>query len=734
MNRAIAMCAVTLTALVAASPVLATGDDVEEAIAQRARVEMVLISQTFDLAPNGDIDLVYRITGDIEDAADLAPPTTTTTTTTTAPPMPDTNAETSVPTDTPTNTPTDTSPVAADDTPPPPEPEPLEIDVRVRNYPRLDANDDLDAIIGPDPLRSRLPPVIDGVELTDVRSQIEIESPTSAILTISVPTDSGVSVSERLAFDDDGIHPLVTELLVDGNVIAEHGTVVERRTESGDVPPTIDLALFASAPDPGPSAPLNERRDAVETFAALVELAAATGPSITFDVAPQVVLDLAASGRLGDDVTDMLVDDEFLSAPATPFDISSAAAVDRVDAFRRQLVAGEDDMGDALGELPVRTVWHPTTALSGEGAQVLRDLGVRYLAVTSDLFETTVDDVGRLPDRDRFVPVDLPDGTSMPILLIDDELGAEFTTEATDATLSERTPTEWSVATVARLRLDQMDSPRDELSDARSHLIAAPGLGTFDPRLVNQLERFARTTRAIQFSSGGSLTSNTDTLRLDERLTLPETAGPSLAARLDRITDVQVFMVSAASMLPDGDPRLAAWERRLDSFVSTAFADDTVNAELDDLLAEADELFSAVVAPEPFTFTLTGDASIRVSIGNTSSEPLNVVLGLDSPRLSFPDGNVAVTLEPNADTLVVVPVEIRSNGTSSVTVDVTTPLGDPLVEPVTLTSRVNALTGLGQVLTGAMVLMLLAWWFSHWRSRRRAEQADSSHDASAAAS
>ena len=697
MKRSLTAIAVGLVALVATPPVFAHSNDSDESSAQTDRVELALVDQTFDLAPNGDIELTYRITGDIDRVAELAPTTTTTV------------AE---------------APNEPEDPPPPP----VQIDVRVLNYERLDVDDDLDAIIGPDPTRSRFPPVIDGVDLIDVRSRIEVESPTSAILSISIPTDAGVSVSERLAFDNEGIHPLVLELRIDGEVIAEHATVVELRAASGRIPPTIDLALFASAPDPGPSAPPREQRAAVDTFAGLVELARTTDAPLTLDVAPNVVLGLAAEGRLADDVTDVLAGDEFLAAPATPFDISSAAAVDQVDAFQRQLLAGEDDMADALGELPVRTVWHPTTALSGQGAQVLRNLGVRYLAMTAELFEATIDDTGDLPDRDRFVPIELPDGTTMPILLIDEELGAEFTTDASDATLSERTPAEWSVSTVARLRLDQLHTPGRERFDARSHLIAVPGLGALDPRLIEELERFARTTDAIRFSAGGSLTSNTDTVRLDERLRLPETAGPSLAARLDRIADVQVFLTSAASMLPDDDPRPPAWQRQLDSFVSTSFSDTVVNEELDGLLAEAGVLFSGVVRPEPFTFTLTGDGSINIRIGNTLDDPLNIVLSLSSPRLSFPDGDVAVVLAPNDDTIVDVPVEIRSNGTSPVIVNITTPLGDPLIEPVTLTSRVNALTGVGPVLTGAFILMLLAWWFSHWRARRRDGPSESSDD------
>jgi hypothetical protein len=46
-------------------------------------------------------------------------------------------------------------------------------------------------------------------------------------------------------------------------------------------------------------------------------------------------------------------------------------------------------------------------------------------------------------------------------------------------------------------------------------------------------------------------------------------------------------------------------------------------------------------------------------------------------------------------------------------------LGQPVTDPVVLTARVNALTGLGQVVTGGAIVVLLSWWFAHFRRRRR---------------
>ena len=92
--------------------------------------------------------------------------------------------------------------------------------------------------------------------------------------------------------------------------------------------------------------------------------------------------------------------------------------------------------------------------------------------------------------------------------------------------------------------------------------------------------------------------------------------------------------------------------------------------------------------------------------------------------MNFPEGDQRVTLLPLGETSVNVPVDAEANGTSSINLVVSTPAGEALGEPVELTARVTALTGLGQVLTGGFVLVLLTWWFTHWRGRRRSALAN----------
>jgi len=316
----------------------------------------------------------------------------------------------------------------------------------------------------------------------------------------------------------------------------------------------------------------------------------------------------------------------------------------------------------------------------------------------------------------------------MPILVIDTLAGALDPTVA-DRILDSDTPTDWATITLGRLLVEQRAADRLLPRPVqRSRVLATPDLTAPDSRLLGRLEELAANTPSVRFVAASTLARLTSAAELGGdpvTVALPEVAGPALIDRIDRIDAVAVNLASAGSMLPDDDPRRTEWQEHLAELISTGYTDAQVDAQLDDLLDAADRLTGAVQLPDPFTFTLTGrSGTIEVRLTNTSDEALRVLLALDSTKLDFPDGEQEVVLRPNGETTVNVPVEARSNGTSSVNVAVRTPLGEPLDEPVVLTSRVTALTGLGQVLTGGFVLVLITWWFAHWRTRRRNTLAD----------
>ena len=133
-------------------------------------------------------------------------------------------------------------------------------------------------------------------------------------------------------------------------------------------------------------------------------------------------------------------------------------------------------------------------------------------------------------------------------------------------------------------------------------------------------------------------------------------------------------------------------------------------------------MLSAIVAPEPFTFTFTGTSNtLRLPIRNTGDEPLLVDVRVRSPKLATDEPTQQVDVPALSSVEVDVPVEARSRGTFTIEVDVLAPDGYRLGPPVVLKGRVSHVSGLTQVITGGAALVLVSWWYTHLR-RRRAER------------
>lgn len=726
-------------------------------------IRIELVEQAYAFGPDQSLHLVYELTGDLP-SLQLEPPTPDTTapdattpdTTTPATATPDT-----APTASGEPAPPDTMPAAPTSEAAPattvPPPALLQLAVQVTNYPPLTAADtprDVESLVGGDVNRDGFGVAVDGIEISDARPLIVFDADGTARLTLDIPTDSVTdSVGDRLKFETPGLYPIRTELLVGtftGGLlpVGTHGTIVQRLPADGSsgAPTPVDLSIVTavqpatddsdeSATDDSTTDPSNDtttdglRAEADEQFAAIVDFARAVTAPITLDVSPPIVVDATSTPDDAAAVAEALAGDEFVAVPAVPLDVSSAVEVDRTDEFARLLSAGEDLLTRAVPSTPSRrNAWIVLEPLSGAGAQELRDLGVRFLVMSEAMYRATVDDT--LPATDLFVDVALPDGATLPLLIVD-SVSDDLTTEAADDILATSTPIEWAVSTVTSILLD------DEGALERSRILSTPDLGIPDARLIGGLEAIAATTPSVEFGLASNLTGTTGTQLDDGRpvvVSLPEEAGPSLVERVALIDATALSAASAGSMLPEGDPRPDQWAAELDALLTTAIDDAEAAAVTAEIQAEADAIRGSVVPPTPFTFTLTGrSGDIEIQVGNTSADPLDIVLRFSSPKLSFPEstpppddpaatdvGDHTVTLRPNDETSVVIPVKAKSNGTSPITVEVLTPAGEVIGNPVTITSRVTAFTGLGQVLTAAFILVLLTWWFAHWRSKRRA--------------
>lgn len=705
----IAVAVVVMTALVA---VATPGSRAAVAQTADSDVRLELLHQELSFAPDGTIHLEYRLSGLDGDPLELAPDPAATTDT-----LPIDPVDPSAPQE----------PAATE-----PAPTPVRLAVEIANYRPITTPSDAERVVGSnvDPeIFDDVSNAIDGV-VVDLRPLATREDDGTVHFTLDVPTDvSTASGPDSLRFPTAGLSPLRVQVKVgdDDRTIATAGTIVQRLPAPGErTSPPIDLAVLVAAPQPGPQATPDELNEAAAELQSAVDVAATLGAPVTLEAPPSLVATAAGTPEAASALADSLSGAEVIAMPLVPLDVSSAVEAGRADAYTRLLVAGSDMLTDALPTTPIRRdAWIARGPLSAAGAQHLRELGVRYVIVPESVYRRTVD--AAAPEAGLFVEAALPDGGRLPLLMVDD-LSAELTPSAADNILDEATPTEWAVRSAAEMLIEQAndDAAHPGRSPAeRSRVLSTSDLLTPDPRLLEGLVRLVDTTPSLRFTAASELTGVTDVQRDDDdeaRLVrLPDSAGPSLNERVALIDDTALNVASAASMLPSDDPRPAAWTAELDSLISTGYTDADVDAAISGLLAEAEQLRDAIVLPTPFTFTLTGrSGTIDIRLRNTSDDTLSVVVRLESTKIGFPDGDQIVALRPNADTTVSVPVDARSNGTSSIELSVFAPSGELLHEPVTLTARVTGLTGLGQVLTGGFILVLLTWWFSHWRNRRRA--------------
>ncbi|HEX3089141.1 MAG TPA: DUF6049 family protein, partial [Ilumatobacteraceae bacterium] len=207
----------------------------------------------------------------------------------------------------------------------------------------------------------------------------------------------------------------------------------------------------------------------------------------------------------------------------------------------------------------------------------------------------------------------------------------------------------------------------------------------------------------------------------EQPVTLPnDISGADLQKRIFRQAKLRTEIDAVTSMLPADSDLPQGWNDLADLLPTTAL-DDLDAAGMDNSIrAELDEIRDSVQVPTAFTVNLSGrQSTVRVRLVNTSEIPLLVRVELSSPsgKLVFTNDPDPVLLAPGVSNIPIA-VKALSNGTSGVSLDISTPNGDPIGDTVPLKFRVNAL-GVGNVLTFLLFALVLLWWLLHLRSTRR---------------
>ena len=519
-----------------------------------------------------------------------------------------------------------------------------------------------------------------------------------------------------LNLEQDGIYPVVLSVIQKNVVVARLNTFVNYVDPRSTIE-QLPVSVIADVNTPLALQPDGSIQigDGVRTqLANLIAVLSVGAAPVSLHMAPELLEGLGRSSNPADialltQLTPLLAVHELLTNTYVSFDPSSASRSLLKVEFAEQLERGRAvlDMNNGDGAVS-DNVWFSRTLVDDDGMKLLREFGVQSVVFTPQGAAS----IGTLDSYLK--PYKSGVGNSLAIRVSDPGYAK---------TLSGlyRNPVQQSFALAAEIVAQQQEIVLAGGNPNERHLLLSSTSGALPDRTI-MVPLLLALDRAPQLDIVGLSTASL----VDENTTavvLPRTTRVDLAATKDVIVKVRGEVQSTSSMLPTDAPQHVLWKSSL-----LATRADTLDADgfaryVKGLRGQLRALRLMVSVPDSLTFTLGSKLSdLRLQVRNESTVSLSVKVELASAKLQFPQGPQIVTIAPNSALDVVVPVQARANGSFPLNVILTTPDGLTQVgQPTRLTARVSALAGLGQVATGAAILILMSWWIAHWRARKRAQ-------------
>lgn len=562
---------------------------------------------------------------------------------------------------------------------------------------------------------------------------------TGGPIDILIGTEISSRTRDLLQFPDAGLYPLTVSWEEDGVVTSSLITFIERLPAGSFTPSAregLPVALIGSISSTITLQPnsttviTDEDRQAIRDLLSIVE----TLPEVpvTIAIRPELIEALDRSTAEDADLLARLQTSSSLRVLSNTFvdiDPSESSAFDTASIYRRQLLLGEDVITSLLPtHINPRLTWFQNRQLTNGGGILLAELGLRNIVLGLQAQQRTADGAALLADSTRKIELRLTDESSVTAGLVDPYLSGALTRGSRSQLDNPALVAQHIMADLKALLLE-LDERNDSLA-GRGVLLSTNDGSLPSPDMVTALLRVMADDPRLSVTSVENLMTTMSVSLVDGRPvvvelepleTLPAT---NVATEIEELT---ATVTAYSSMLPQGDLRPRLWRRLLDIFPHRSFSQEERTQYASVIRNETAELAAAVVPPMATTFTLGGrDSPIRFSVRNDGDTDLRVRIRLTSAKLSLPEGEKIVVVPAQASTAVDMPVIARSNGQFPVTLQMFTPEGDLPISPIsTLTARVNALAGLGQLVTGIALLLLLSWWASHFRRqhhRRRATE------------
>ncbi|KGA11810.1 MAG: hypothetical protein GM46_2775 [actinobacterium acAcidi] len=578
-----------------------------------------------------------------------------------------------------------------------------------------------------------LPSTVDTV-IIDVS---QVRDPATGRVDVAVPIEIGRRTKEALQMSATGVYPISIGLQEGKSVTSQIVTFVERLPQEVTSPlPSENLRIAlvgtltseVSLQSDGSTLISDASRELLSN--AITTLEANPQTAVSLAVRPELMDALANSSEADIAVLSRLQAATSLHLLASTYvDVQpdELVASQNSDVFTSQLRLGEDTMASIFPtKIVSRDSWLESSALSSNGAQLLRDLGLRTAVLLSESQKTTAGGISLFAEPTRLFELKLSNSDRMTAALADIHLGEALTRGSNEPNGGAYLVAQQILAELKVLRIEIVD--RDETMNGRGVILSTESGVLPSTALTTALVNSIAGQPDMSFVSLEDLlntmtVSLMDGLPVSVELQALEDPNPADTALKDFAARVNGF----SAMLPDGDERPTHWRRVISVLPSRSLTQVQVKAYINAVDTELAAIGGSVVTPTSTIFTLGGrDSSIRLSLRNDNDTDLLVRVHLTSSKLTLPKDDQVVTLPAGTTTLVEIPVTAKSNGRFPVTLQLLTPNGDVTVgTPATFSARVNALAGLGQLFTGIALLLLLSWWIHHLRREHQRRQFES---------
>ena len=537
-------------------------------------------------------------------------------------------------------------------------------------------------------------------------------------LTFVVATTTRAS-KIALTLKDSGVYPIDIEIVQAKTVVATLTTFINVFAATAAFPrmPVAVAVSIASPTTIQPDGTTTITNGARTQLARLADLLDAKAGPISVQVQPELLDGLERSTDVADNellarLRAKFAQHELLTTTFVSFDVSSAERADMTAQFAEQLRRGDDvvDLNNG-GARPSRNVWLSRTGVDADGMALLSDFGVKTLV----LLPQASTNLGVLENYARPYRVKTSNSASevsMALIVSDvryaQELSGTHENPVQDA---------YRIAAELIVQRDEIIAAQGDVTTRLTVLSTNTG-EVQDPALMKPLAVALDNAPQLELRAlGDAAIGDAEATELQ----VPITTRVDVAATRDQLATLAAEIASTSTMFVEGSAVPTKWAKIAAAAANDNLTGDQFDQYIAGVRAQMRRIRQSLKLPESLTFTLSGrESKLRLQIKNQSDQDLRVVVDLVSAKLQFPSGSQTVTISAGSASDLIVPVIARSNGTFPLEVVMHTPDGATQVgKRVQLSARVSALAGLGQLVTGAAILILLAWWIAHVRRTRR---------------